>query len=60
MKRAERQRLKQNDLGAFTRQVQDLVTERKRDIGWIAMAVVIIGAAGLGYWAWHEIGRAHV
>jgi TolA-binding protein len=54
MKRAERQRLKQNDLGELTRQVQDLVTERKRDIGWIALAVVVIGAAGLGYWAWHS------
>src|SRR4051812_22777185 len=53
MKRAERQRLKQNDLGAFTRQVQDLVSERKRDVGWVALAVVILGAAGLGYWAWH-------
>jgi tetratricopeptide (TPR) repeat protein len=52
MKRAERHRLKQNELGALTRQVQDLVIERKRDLGWIALAVLIVGVAGLGYWAW--------
>ena len=54
MKRAERQRLKQNDLGALTRQVQDLFTERKRELGWLAVAVVVVGAAAIGYWAWHE------
>lgn len=54
MKRAERQRLKQNDLGALTHQVQDLFTERKRDLFWLAMAVVVVGAAAIGYWAWHE------
>jgi TolA-binding protein len=54
MKRAERQRLRQNDLGALTRQVQDVFTERKRDIAWVAAAVAIVGAAALGYWAWHQ------
>ena len=54
MKRAERQRLKQNDLGALTRQVQELFTERKRELSWLAVAVVVVGAAALGYWAWHE------
>jgi len=52
MKRAERQRLKQNDLGAITRQVQDLVTERKRDVAWVALVVAVLLAGGLGYWAW--------
>jgi len=52
MKRAERHRLKQNDLGEITRQVQDLVSERKRDIGWVVLAVAIVAAVGLGYWAW--------
>jgi tetratricopeptide (TPR) repeat protein len=54
MKRAERQRLKQNDLGALTRQVQEVFTERKRDFAWIAAVVVVVGAAALGYWAWRQ------
>jgi tetratricopeptide (TPR) repeat protein len=52
MKRTERQRLKQNDLGELTRQVQEVFLERKRDFAWIALVVVVVGAAGLGYWAW--------
>ncbi len=54
MKRAERQRLKQNDLGALTRQAQDLFTERKREFTWLAAAVVVVGAAAIGYWAWQQ------
>ena len=61
MKRAERQRLKQNDLGALARQVQDLFTGRKRELTWIGAALVIVGGAAIGYWAWHEReqDRAH-
>jgi TolA-binding protein len=54
MKRAERQRLKQNDLGELTRQIQEVFTERKDDLRWIALGVFVIGAAVLGYWAWHQ------
>ena len=54
MKRAERQRLKQNDLGEITRQVQEVFADRKRDVGWIVAAVLVVGAAALGYWAWHQ------
>ena len=54
MKRAERQRLKQNDLGALTHRVQALFTERKREYMWLAVAAVVVGAAAIGYWAWHE------
>ena len=46
MKRAERQRLKQNDLGALTRQVQEVFTERKRDFAWIAGVVVVLAGCG--------------
>jgi len=53
MKRAERQRLKQNDLGELTRQVQEAFTARQRDLAWIAGVVLVVGAAALGYWAWH-------
>jgi TolA-binding protein len=54
MKRAERQRLKQNDLGELTRQVQEVFTDRKQDLGWIALVVFAVGAAILGYWFWHQ------
>jgi TolA-binding protein len=59
MKRAERQRLKKNDLGALTRQAQDLFTERKRELTWLAVGVVIVGAASIGYWAWHTQEQQH-
>jgi tetratricopeptide (TPR) repeat protein len=54
MKRAERQRLKQNDLGELTRQVQEILAERQRELAWIVGAVLVVGAVALGYWAWHE------
>jgi len=54
MKRAERQRLKQNDLGELTRHAQEVFSDRKRDVGWIVAAVLVVGAVALGYWAWHQ------
>jgi tetratricopeptide (TPR) repeat protein len=54
MKRAERQRLKQNDLGELTRQVQEVFTARQRDLTWIVGVVLVVGAAALGYWTWHQ------
>src|SRR3954447_20426535 len=54
MKRAERQRLKQNDLGQLTRQAQEVFADRKRDVGWVVAAVLVVGAAALGYWSWHQ------
>jgi len=54
MKRAERQRLKQNDLGELTRQVQEVLTERKRDLGWVGVGILVVGGAVLGYWAWQQ------
>jgi tetratricopeptide (TPR) repeat protein len=54
MKRAERQRLKQNDLGELTRQVQEVLTERQQDLTKIVAVVLVVGAAALGYWLWHQ------
>ena len=54
MKRAERQRLKQNDLGELTRHAQEAFEERKRDIAWIAAIVIVAGVAALGYWTWQQ------
>jgi tetratricopeptide (TPR) repeat protein len=54
MKRAERQRLKQNDLGELTRQVQEVFEERQGELAKIAGVVLVVGAVVLGYWAWHQ------
>jgi tetratricopeptide (TPR) repeat protein len=54
MKRAERQRLKQNDLGELTRQAQEALAGRTRDLAWVAGIVVAVGAVALGYWAWQQ------
>ena len=57
MKRAERQRLKQNDLGHLTRQAQEVFAERRRDLGWIVAVIVVVGAAALGFWTWRNRGE---
>ena len=54
MKRAERQRLKQNDLGELTRQAQEVVHQSETRPGLDRAAVVVVGAAVLGYWAWNQ------
>lgn len=54
MKRAERQRLKQNDLGELTRQAQEALAGRTRDLAWVAGVVAAVGAVALGYWAWQQ------
>jgi len=54
MKRAERQRLKQNDLGELTRQVQEVLTARQHELAWVAVVLLVVGAAVLGYWVWHQ------
>jgi TolA-binding protein len=54
MKRTERHHLKENELGILARQARDLVDARKRSMGTTLAAVVIVGAATLGWVAWRE------
>src|SRR3954471_24623845 len=54
MKRAERQRLKQNDLGHLTRQAQEVFADLNGCVGCIVAGVLVVGAAPLGYWVWHQ------
>jgi len=54
MKRAERRHLKQNDLGAFTRQIQENIEQYKNEVMWALAALVVVGVAFAGYWAWRE------
>src|SRR5712692_9945087 len=61
MKRTERHHLKDNELQLLTRQARGLMEARKRETAAVIIAVVVIGAAALGYFAWHEHvqARAH-
>src|SRR5215510_7364005 len=54
MKRTERRHLKQNDLGALTRQVQDTLEEHRNEATWIIAVLVVIGVAAFGFWAWNQ------
>ena len=61
MKRAERQHLRENEIEQFARQARDLVEARKRETTYLVAAIIVVGAAALGYFAWHEHvqARAH-
>ena|SRR6185369_1842432 len=60
MKRTERRHLKQNELQSFTRQVQGRIEEHKNEATWIIAALVVIGVALFGYWAWNERTESRV
>jgi TolA-binding protein len=62
MKRTERQRLKQDELTLFTRHARETLEERRRELTWIVVAVVVIAAGALGYLGWrnHQQGRANM
>jgi TolA-binding protein len=54
MKRTERHHLKENELGRLARQARDTVGTRRRETTVAIAAVVIVGAAVLGYVAWKD------
>jgi TolA-binding protein len=54
MKRTERRHLKQNELRSLTRQVQTTLEEHRNEATWIVSALVAIGVAAFGFWAWRE------
>lgn len=54
MKRTERHHLKENELDRLARQARETVGLRKREATVAIAAVVIIGAAALGYIAWRD------
>jgi predicted negative regulator of RcsB-dependent stress response len=61
MKRAERHHLKDNELVKAARSARHVVEERRGPVTAIAIAIVVILAAGIGYFAWtgRVSGRAH-
>jgi tetratricopeptide (TPR) repeat protein len=54
MKRTERHHLKENELDRFARQARESVGMRKREATVAIAAIVIVGAAVLGYVAWRD------
>jgi len=61
MKRTERRHLKENEIEILARQARDLVEARKRELTAVVVALVVLGAAALGYLAWRQAiqSRAH-
>jgi hypothetical protein len=54
MKRTERHHLKEHELDVLARQARDAVQGRKREMTFGLAAIVIVGAALLGYVAWRD------
>jgi len=54
MKRTERHHLKENELDRLARQARETVGMRKREATVAMAAIVIVGAAVLGYIAWKD------
>jgi TolA-binding protein len=54
MKRTERHHLKENELEKFARRAREAVETRRRETMAGIIALVVIGAVAVGYWAWRE------
>ena len=54
MKRTERRHLKENEIQKYARQAREVVETRPRETTLAVGALVVVGAIGIGYWAWHE------
>jgi len=54
MKRTERHHLKENELEKFARRAREAVETRRRETMAGIVALVVIGAVAVGYWAWRE------
>jgi tetratricopeptide (TPR) repeat protein len=54
MKRKERHHLKENELDVLARHAREAVEGRKREATFALAALVIVGAIGLGYFAWRD------
>lgn len=54
MKRTERHHLKENELVQLAARTRDVIEARRREAGAIAVAVIIVSAAVIGYFAWQS------
>src|SRR5689334_20829441 len=61
MKRTERRHLKDNELANIAATARGIYSERKSQIVPVTVAIVVVAAAVIGYFAWRNRveGRAH-
>jgi predicted negative regulator of RcsB-dependent stress response len=54
MKRTERQHLKENDLALLASRTREVIDRRQREVGAVAIAVIVVSLAVIGYFAWRS------
>jgi TolA-binding protein len=54
MKRTERHRLKENELAQFANRTREAIDARQREVGMVAIAVIVVSIAVIGYFAWQS------
>ena len=54
MKRNERHHLKENELALLAARTRDVIDTRQREIGVVAIAVIVVAVAVLGYFLWQS------
>jgi TolA-binding protein len=59
MKRTERRHLKENELQTFAREARQQLEERKRETTMIVAAILVVGIAVGGYFAWRDRVETH-
>ena len=54
MKRTERHHLKENDLALLASRTRDAIDRRQREVGAVAIAIIVVSLAVIGYFAWRS------
>lgn len=54
MKRNERHHLKENELVQLASRTREAIDARQREIGAVAIAVILVAVAAIGYYAWRS------
>ena len=54
MKRTERHHLKENDLLQLASRTRDAIDRRQREVGAVAIAIIVVSIAVIGYFAWRS------
>ena len=54
MKRTERHHLKENDLVLLANRTRDAIDRRQREVGAVAIAIILVSVAVIGFFAWRS------
>jgi predicted negative regulator of RcsB-dependent stress response len=54
MKRNERHHLKENELVQLASRTREAIDARQREVGAVAIAVILVAVAAIGYYAWRS------